>query len=321
MKIFVAGASGAMGRSLVPLLVAGGYEVVAMTRSERNAAALRAAGAEPVVADALEQDAVAGAITRCRPEVVIHQLTSLTGVRNFKEFDLEFALTNQLRTEAVDHLMYGARAAGARRFIAQSYGGWVYERSGSELKTENDPLDPAPPANQVKSLAAIRYLEDKVTGTAGIEGLALRYGNFYGPGTGVGVGGDIVAMVRKRQLPVIGSGSGVWSFVHIEDAAAATVAAIERGAPGVYNIVDDEPAPVFGWLPELARAVGAKPPRHVPVWLGRIAAGQVGVSMMTQIRGASNAKAKRELDWAPRYPSYREGFQHGLGDQAKPAGR
>lgn len=321
MKVFVAGATGTMGRRLVPLLVAHGHDVVAMTRSPQKAAVLHAAGAQHVVADALDRAAVVEAVRRARPEVVIHQLTGLTGVRNFKNFDREFALTNRLRTESIDYLLEGARAAGAVRFIAQSYGGWTYERSGSGLKTEDDPLDPAPPANQAASLAALRYLDGKVAGASDLTGLAFRYANFYGPGSSIALDGDIVAMVRKRQLPVIGTGAGVWSFIHIDDAAAATVAAVRAGAAGVYNIADDQPAPVADWLPELARAVGARPPRHVPVWLGRVAAGDVGVSMMTQIRGMSSAKVKRELGWSPRYPSYREGFRDGLADPARPASR
>jgi nucleoside-diphosphate-sugar epimerase len=196
--------------------------------------------------------------------------------------------------------------------VAQSYGNWNYERTGDGAKVEEDPLDPSPPPNQAESLDAIRYLERAVTGADGIDGLALRFGNFYGPGTGLARDGDLVALVRKRRLPIIGEGGGVWSFVHVDDVATATVAALERGAPGIYNVADDEPAPVAEWLPGLAREVGAKPPRRVPVWVGRMAAGEVGVSMMTRIRGASNAKAKRELAWQPRYASWREGFQTGL---------
>jgi nucleoside-diphosphate-sugar epimerase len=314
MKVFVAGASGAVGKPLVPQLIARGHEVVAMTRSTEKARGLRALGAEAVVADALDRSAVMEAMMRAEPEIVIHQLTGLTGLKSFRNFDKEFALTNRLRTEGTDHLLAAAQAAGARRFIAQSYGNWNYERTGSRLKTEDDPLDPSPPANQTRSLEAIRYLERAVVGAEGIEGIALRYGNFYGPGTGVALDGDIVGQVRKRAFPVVGDGGGVWSFVHVDDVAAAAVDAIERGAPGVYNIADDEPVEVSTWLPALAEAVGAKPPRRVPVWLGRLFAGEVGVSMMTRIRGASNAKAKRELGFVPRYPSYREGFANGLGD-------
>jgi nucleoside-diphosphate-sugar epimerase len=314
MKVFVAGGTGAMGRRLVPQLIAAGYQVTAMTRDEGKAGWLRRIGAQPVIADALNRDAVAGAVTGSKPEVLIHQLTGLTGARSFKNFDREFALTNRLRTEGTDYLIAAARAAGVRRVIAQSYGNWNYERSGSAVKTETDPFDPSPPPNQVKSLQAIRYVENAVTNAAGLEGIALRYGNFYGPGTGIDIGGDIVEQVRKRQFPIVGNGAGLWAFVHMDDAAAAAIAAIENGQPGVYNVADDEAAPVRKWLPDLAAVIGAKPPRHVPVWLGRIAAGEVGVSMMTQIRGISSAKAKAGLGWAPRYPTYREGFRNGLGD-------
>jgi nucleoside-diphosphate-sugar epimerase len=313
MKVFAAGATGAMGRRLVPQLVTMGYEVVAMTRSEQKAGALRAMGAEPVVADALDRDAVVEAVRRAVPQAVIHQLTGLAGAGSFKHFDREFALTNRLRTEGTDYLLEGAQAAGARRFIAQSYGNWNYERTGTGLKTEEDPFDPSPPANQVKSLGAIRYVESAVLGAAGIEGVALRYGNFYGPGTGIAADGDIVAQVRKRRLPLVGDGAGVWSFVHIDDAAAATVEAIEHGTTGVYQVVDDDPAPVREWLPALARTLGAKPPRRLPRWLGRLVAGQAATVMMTEVRGASNAKAKRELGWRPRYASWRQGWAEGLG--------
>ena len=318
MKVFVAGGSGAMGRRLVPQLVAGGFDVVAMTRDEGKASWLRRVGAQPVVADALDRAAVAGAVKASEPEVVIHQLTALAGVKSFKNFDKEFALTNRLRTEGTDHLLEAARIAGVRRIIAQSYGNWNYERTGSAVKTEQDPFDPNPPANQVKSLQAIRYVENAVVNADGIEGIALRYGNFYGPGTGLDLGGDIVTQVRKRMFPIVGDGAGIWSFVHMDDAAAAAIAAIEHGRPGVYNVADDEPAPVANWLPDLAAVVGAKPPRHIPVWLGRLAAGEVGVSMMTQIRGTSNAKAKAELGWSPHYRTYREGFRNGLGDVPVP---
>jgi 2-alkyl-3-oxoalkanoate reductase len=309
-KVFVAGGTGAMGRRLVPQLIGAGHNVVAVTRSERNASWLRALGADAAIADALDKSAVVEAIRRAQPNAVIHQLTGLARVKGFKNFDKEFALTNRLRTEGTDFLIEGARAAGVQRFIAQSYGNWNYARTGTELKTETDEFDPNPPRNQVKSMEAIRYVEAAVLDFGGI---ALRYGNFYGPGTGIDTNGDIVDQVRKRRLPIVGDGTGVWSFVHMDDAASAAIAALGDADSGVYNIVDDEPTPVSAWLPALAKAVGARPPRHVPVWLGRIAAGEVGVSMMTQIRGTSNAKAKRELGWTPRYPSYREGFTAGLG--------
>ena len=303
-----------MGKRLVQQVIAGGYEIVAMTRSAEKARGLREVGAEAVIADALDRPTVMQAVMRAEPEVVIHQLTSLAGAKSFKNFDKEFALTNRLRTEGTDYLLAAARAAGVRRFIAQSYGNWNYARTGSALKTEDDPFDSTPPPNQTQSLKAIRYLEQAVLGAEGVDGIALRYGNFYGPGTGLALDGDIVGQVRKRRLPLVGDGGGVWSFIHIDDAATAAINASERGAPGVYNIVDDQPVTVATWLPALAKAIGAKPPRHVPVWVGRLAAGEVGVSMMTQIRGTSNAKAKRELAFAPRYPTYREGFAHGLGD-------
>jgi 2-alkyl-3-oxoalkanoate reductase len=311
MKVFLAGATGAVGKPLVPQLVASGHEVVAMTRTPAKAGALKAAGAEPVVADGLDRAAVTQAVMRAEPDAVIHQMTGLTGAGSFKKFDADFELTNQLRTEGIDILLAAAQAAGARRFLAQSYGNWNYERSGGPVKTEDDPLDPDPPPNQRRSMAAIRHLERAVAGAGGI---ALRYGNFYGPGTGFALDGDLVGLARARKLPIVGDGAGVWSFIHVDDAATATVAALERGSPGVYNVADDEPAPVSVWLPELAEAIGAKPPRHLPTWVGRLAIGEVGLSMMNSIRGASNAKAKRELGWTPRYASWREGFRTGLGD-------
>jgi nucleoside-diphosphate-sugar epimerase len=253
------------------------------------------------------------AVTKAEPEVVMHQMSGLTGIKSFKKFDDEFALTNRLRTEGTNHLLEAARAAGARRLIAQSFGNWNYERTGTGPKSEEDPLDPEPPPNQRRSIQAIRHLEQAVIGADGIEGVALRYGNFYGPGTGFALDGDLVKLVRERKLPIVGDGGGVWSFIHMDDVATAAIAAI-ASAPGVYNISDDEPAPVAEWLPDLARAIEAKSPRRVPVWLGRLAIGEVGVSMMTQIRGASNAKAKREMGWAPRYKSWRDGFRTGLGD-------
>jgi nucleoside-diphosphate-sugar epimerase len=316
MKVFVAGASGALGRRLVPLLVECGFEVVAMTRSPDKQGSLRALGAEPVVAEGLDRGAVMTAVMRSEPEVVIHEMTGLTGVSSYRNFDREFALTNRLRTEGTDHLLAAARAAGARRFIAQSYGNWNYERTGAAAKTEDDPFDPDPPAHQRRSLAAIVALERAVLGAEAIEGIALRYASLYGPGTGIAHDGEIAALVRRRRLPIVGDGAGVWSFVHVDDAATATIAAIDRGAPGAYNVADDEPAAVADWLPELARALGAKPPRRVPVWLGRLASGEVGVSMMTRIRAASNAKARRELGWRPRYATYRQGFREGLGSPA-----
>jgi len=314
MKVFVAGAAGAIGQQLLPQLTALGHQVTATTRSPGKAAMLREVGAEPVVVDGLDAVAVGEAVARAEPEVVIHQMTSLAGVFSLRRFDNMFALTNRLRTEGTDHLLAAASAAGVRRFVAQSYTGWTNIRDGGPVKTEGDPLDPSPPAMQRESLAAIRHLERAVPAAAPMQGIVLRYGSFYGPGASEA----FVDLIRKRRVPIISDGAGVWSFLHIRDAAAATVAALEQGAPGVYNVVDDEPASVAEWLPYVAQAVGAKAPRRVPAWIGRLAAGEVGVSMMTQIRGSSNAKAKRELGWQPGWPSWREGFSRGLAD-AEPA--
>lgn len=312
MKVFVTGSTGAIGKFLLPLLLENKHEVVALTRSVIKAAQLEDTGVSAVIADPLDKQALTAAVRRAEPDVIIHQLTALTGVGNFRKLDQEFALTNRFRTEVTDTLLAAARTIGTRRFIAQSFCGWPYAKKGGPVKTEEDPLDPKPPRSFTKTLAAIRSLEDKVRGTTFLEAVALRYGMFYGPGTGLGKGGAIVQMVRKRRLPIIGSGAGIWSFIHIIDAARATVAAISHGAPGIYNIVDDEPAKVATWLPVFAKAVGAKPPRRIPHWLGELLVGKAGVSMMTQIRGCSNAKAKRELNWSPVYPSWRIGFVDGL---------
>jgi nucleoside-diphosphate-sugar epimerase len=300
MNIFLAGATGALGKRLVPLLVERGHRVVGTTRSADRAAQLSEAGAEPVVLDPLDARAVREAVVRAEPDVVVHQLTALSGSMG-RNFDRWFADTNRLRTEGTDILIAAARAAGARRLVWQSFGGWPYAREGGALKTEDDPLDPDPPSDARESLAAIRHLEAAVLGADGMEGVVLRYGGFYGPGTSIADGGAQVEMIRKRKYPVGGDGAGVWSFVHIDDAATATVAAIEGGPPGVYNIVDDAPAPVSEVLPALAAQLGAPPPRHVPGWLVRLAGGAQGHSMMTRVRGASNAKAKRELGWKPAH--------------------
>jgi nucleoside-diphosphate-sugar epimerase len=241
------------------------------------------------------------------PDVIVHQLTAI-GALNPRRFDRDFALTNRLRSEGTDHLLSAGRAVGVKRFVAQSYGAWPYARTGGPVKSEDDPLDPAPPRAMRESMAAIRHLEEAVIGADWTEGIVLRYGGFYGPGTSVSPGGEQFEMVRKRKVPLVGDGGGVWSFVHIADAAEATVAAIEHGGRGIYNVVDDDPAPVSEWLPALAQAIGAPKPWRVPRWVARLAAGEAGVVMMTEIRGASNAKAKRELGWQPRHPSWRQGF-------------
>ena len=253
-----------------------------------------------------------GVVAAARPEVVVHQLTALAATSDLRKFDAGFAATNRLRTEGTDHLLAAARAAGARRLVAQSFAGWPFARVGGPVKTEGDPLDPDPPAELRRTLDAIRHLESAVLGTEGIEGVLLRYGGFYGPGTSAGAGGSMLEDLRRRRFPVVGAGTGVWSFIHIDDAAAGTVAALERGAPGIYNIVDDDPAQVSEWLPALAAGLGAKPPRRLPTWLGRIVGGELAVSSMTQVRGASNAKAKGELGWRPAHPSWRQGFAETL---------
>jgi nucleoside-diphosphate-sugar epimerase len=312
LKVLLAGGSGVVGSRLVPKLIAAGHEVTVMTRSPQKTESLRRLGAEPVLADALDENAVMGAVKQAQPEIVIHQLTAIPAKLNIRRFDRDFALTNRLRTEGTNHLLAAARAAGARRFVAQSFAGWPYAREGGLVKTEEDPLDPNPPRALRRTLEAIRYLEATVLGTEGLEGLALRYGSFYGPGTHIGAGGFMVGEIRRRRFPIVGRGTGVWSFIHVNDVAQATLAAVEGGAPGVFNVVDDEPAPVSEWLPSLAAAVGAKPPRRVPTFLARLAVGEHGVAVMTQARGASNAKAKRELGWHPTFPSWRDGFRRGL---------
>jgi nucleoside-diphosphate-sugar epimerase len=320
MKVFVAGASGALGAQLVPQLVATGHEVVGMIRTASKQDGLRALGARPVVADALDPESVARVVGEAEPEVIVHQLTALSGkmsIRDMRHPDRSSMakMTNRLRTEATDHLLAAGRAVGARRFVAQSFGAFRYARTGGPVQTEADPVDPNPPGALRPVVEALLYLEEAVTTIEWGEGLALRYGGFYGPGTGISLEPDavIAASIRKRRFPIVGDGAGVSSHVHIEDAAAATAAAVELGEPGIYNVVDDEPAPVREWLPVLASALGAKPPRRVPRWLGRLAAGEMATLMMTDVRGASNAKAKRELGWQLRYPSWRLGFTKGLG--------
>jgi nucleoside-diphosphate-sugar epimerase len=307
MKVFLAGATGAMGKQLVPRLIAAGHDVVGMTRSDAKAAALTHLGATPVVADAFDPDQVAAAVGTAEPDVIVHQLTAI-GKLDPRHFDRDFALTNRLRTEGTDHLLSAARAVDVRRFVAQSYCAWPYERTGGAVKSEEDPLDPTPARDMVRSLAAISHVESAVLQAEWTEGIVLRYGAFYGPGTSLAPGGEQFESIRRRRIPLVGNGAGVWSFIHIEDAADATVAAVERGQRGVYNVVDDDPAPVADWLPALAQTLGAKRPRHVPRLVGRIFAGEAGAVMMTEIRGASNAKAKRDLRWRPLHPSWREGF-------------
>ena len=319
MKVFVAGATGVLGRALVPQLVASGHDVVGMTRSASKQELLRSLGAHPVVADALDPDAVAQAVASAEPEVIVHEMTALSGkmsLRDARHPDRSpmAMMTNRLRTEGTDHLLAAGRAVGARRFVAQSFGAFRYARTGGPVLTENDPLDPDPPAALRPVVQGLLYLERAVTTIEWGEGLALRYGGFYGPGTAIRTAPDapMAAPIRKRKFPIVGDGGGVLSHVHVDDAAAATTAAMEHGRAGIYYVVDDEPAPVREWLPVLASALDAKPPRHIPRWVGRLAAGEAATLMMTEVRGASNAKAKRELGWQLRYPSWRQGFAEGL---------
>jgi nucleoside-diphosphate-sugar epimerase len=320
MKVFVAGATGVLGRALVPQLVARGHEVVGMTRTAAKQDLVRSLGARPVVADALDPDAVAQAVASAEPEVIVHQLTALSGkmsIRDARHPDRSAVaqMTNRLRTEGTDHLLAAGRAAGARRFVAQSFGAFRYARGGGPVLSEAEPLDPNPPASLRPVVEGLLYLERAVTTIEWGEGLALRYGGFYGPGTAISrePGAVMAAPVRKRRFPIVGDGGGVLSHIHVEDAATATTVAVERGRPGVYYVVDDEPAPVREWLPVLASALDAKPPRRIPRWLARLAAGEAATLMMTEVKGASNEKAKRELGWQPRYPSWRQGFAQGLG--------
>jgi 2-alkyl-3-oxoalkanoate reductase len=304
LRIFIAGASGTLGRRLVPQLVARGHQVTGTTRSRPDE--LRALGAEPVVVDPLDAVALRDAVVAAEPDVVVHQLTALAGMGMVRNFDKAFAVTNRLRTMGTDNLIAAARAAGARRLVWQSYAGWPYGSDGSTVKTEDDPLDPDPPADARESLAAIRHLETAVL-ESGLEGVVLRYGGFYGRGTSLDEGGEHRELVRKRRFPVGGDGRGVWSFIHIDDAAAATVAAIEGSATGVFNVVDDDPAPTSEWLPALADQLGAPAPRHLPGWLVRLVAGPQAYALMTRQRAVSNAKAARDLGWRPAH-SWREGF-------------
>ncbi|QGN57673.1 NAD(P)-dependent oxidoreductase [Nostocoides sp. HKS02] len=306
MRVFVAGATGAIGRQLVPRLVAAGHEVHGMTRSAAKQQLVRDLGAVPVVADALVAEQVAEAVGRVQPDVIVHQLTSI-GPMDLRHFDRAFAMTNRLRTEGTDHLLAAGQAVGVERFVAQSFFA-AYERTGGLVKTEDDPFGLTPAKEMRETVAAIRHVEEAVLAAHWTEGVVLRYGGFYGPGTSLGPDGEQTEAVRQRKFPVVGNGAGVWSFIHIADAAEATVAAVERGRRGVYNIVDDEPASVAQWLPILARTLGAKEPMHAPRVVGRLLTGEVGVVMMTELRGASNAKAKRELGWSPSHPSWRQGF-------------
>ena len=304
MRVFVTGATGVVGRHLVPGLVAAGHEVTATTRTPGKIARLREAGAEPALVDGLDREAVLAAVRAAAPEVIIHEMTALADLRSLRRLDREFAVTNELRTQGTDNLLAAAAEVGTRRVIAQSYTGWPNERSGGPVKSEDDPLDSRVIPSSARTLAAIRHVEETVP-RAVPEGMVLRYGSFYGPGASE----VMLDVLRKRQLPVIGGGTGIWSFIEVSDAAAATLAAVDHGEPGVYNIVDSDPAPVVEWLPYLAKVAGAKPPLRLAAWLGRLLAGEFVVTQMTSARGSSNEKAMKELGWVPRYASWREGFR------------
>lgn len=310
MRVFLAGATGVLGQRLVPQLRAAGHEVVATTTNPAKLDALRAAGTEPVVLDGLDAAAVGEAVAHAAPDAIVHQMTALaTAGTNLRRFDRTFAHTNRLRTTGTENLFAAARAAGVPRVVVQSFTGWTNERSGGRLKSETDALDAHPPASQRQTLAAIEALERTVL-AAGPEAVALRYGLFYGPQTSE----VLFDALRKRRMPLVGDSGAIWSMIHVDDAASATVAALGRGQ-GVYNIVDDDPAPVGAILVEAAQVAGAKRPRQVPVWLARLAGGEAAVSMMTQLRGSSNAKAKSELNWTPKWASWRDGFRYGLHDE------
>ncbi|MEN3360849.1 MAG: hypothetical protein V7637_4831 [Mycobacteriales bacterium] len=300
MRVFVAGASGALGSRLVPQLIEAGHEVVGTHHAPASARLLEVLGAEPVRLDLLDARAVRTAVLDSRPDAIVHQATALADITFGRNLDKTFTTTNRLRTEGTDALLAAAREAGVRRFVAQSALYFRYARQGGPVKAEGDPLEETPPPNTARSCAAIAHLE-KVTTAFG--GVALRYGGFYGAANDA-----LIEPIRKRQFPIVGGGGGMFSWMHLDDGAAATVAALEHPGPAIYNIVDDEPAPVRDWLPVLADALGAKPPRHVPTWLARLFAGPAAVVLGTQARGAANARAKRELGWTPRYPSWRLGF-------------
>jgi 2-alkyl-3-oxoalkanoate reductase len=308
MRVLVAGASGAIGTRLVPQLIDRGHEVIGTSRSPENAERVQALGAKPIALDLLDPRAVRKAVLEAEPDAIVHQATALAEVKFSKNMDRAFAQTNRLRIEGTNALLAAAREARVPRFVAQSYASMRYAREGGPVKTEDDPLDATPVGGMRETSAAMTYLDEAVTAAGGI---ALRYGGFYGAAND-----GLVEPVRKRQFPIVGDGGGVSSFIHLDDAAAATVLALEHDGPAIYNIVDDEPAPASEWLPVLAEALGAKPPRHFPVWLARLFAGEPGVMLATEARGASNAKAKRELSWTLRFPSWRKGFAKAYATQA-----
>jgi len=306
MKVLIAGATGVIGRQLVPKLVANGHEVAGTTTKPSKESLLRGMGATPIVADILDPAAAARAVADFEPEVIVHEATALSSV-DMRHFDRSFAVTNRLRTEGTDHLLAAGREVGVKRFVAQSFAGWPFARTGSLVKTEDDPLDSHPIEAMRTTIAAIRHLEAAVVSADWTEGIALRYGGLYGPDTSLDSdGGEMTEMIRRRLFPIVGDGNGMFSFIHVADAADATLAAVERGTRGVYHIVDDEPAPIKDWLPVVADRLGAKPPLRIPRWLGRLVGGEMVVTMSTETRGASNERAKRVLGWTPRHASWRD---------------
>lgn len=313
MKILVLGGTGAVGRYLLPLLIQQQHEIISIVRSPEKKRTVEKIGAQAVIADVLNTKELTSVILNIKPEIIINHLTSLASAKgNFRKFDNEFELTNRFRTEVNYTIMSAARLAGVKKIILQSFCGWTFSLKGNHLRTENDPLTSKAPTNFDKTLKAIKSLENLTQSADKVDVIVLRYGIFYGPGTSISKDGLIAIMLRKRFIPIVGSGNGIWSFIHIKDVALSTSIAINSGSNGIYNIVDDEPAPVSEWLPYLAKCVGAKTPRKIPRWLGRLLVGEGGVLMMTGIRGVSNAKAKAELGWEPTFPSWRKGFVEGL---------
>ena len=308
MRVFVAGGTGVLGRRLVPQLVARGHQVTATTTGPGKLGSLEQLGADAVVMDGLDAVSVGETVAAARPDAIVHQMTAISaahaGKPDLKHPDRFFATTIRLRSEGTDHLLAAAEATGVSHVVAQSFGAFNGIREDGWVKSEEDPVDPGP-ASARKGAEALRHLEEVVVGAGGA---ALRYGSLYGPGAI----DDQVKLVRKRQFPLVGAGTGYMSWVHLDDAASATVLALEHKAAGVFNIVDDEPAPACEWLPYLAACAGAKRPMRVPPWAARLLAGEMVVIMMTEGRGFSNAKAKRELGWTLQYPSWRQGFREEL---------
>jgi 2-alkyl-3-oxoalkanoate reductase len=312
MRVLVAGAGGVVGRVLVPALLARGHKVLGLVHGKDGASRVHSLGAQPAIADALDGTSIADCVQRFQPDAITHQLTALPASTDLRHFAKVFEQTNRLRTVGLDNLLAAARTVGVQRFVAQSFCGWPNERTGGPVKTENDPLDANPPEQLRSTLAALEHVESTMVTATDVQGCALRYGGFYGPGTFISANGSMVKQVRRRLAPIVGSGAGVWSFLHVDDLAAATVTAIEGDAMGVFNVVDDNPAPVSEWLPALAQAVGAAKPLRMPQLLARLLLPEHLVVMMTSVRGGSNAKFRQAFGWRPKFSSWRDGFRQGL---------